>query len=41
MTNELKAIFVDETNKLRNEQALGESGGNFRATAADMATVVS
>lgn len=34
-------MFVDGHNKLRNQQALGQTGGIFTDTAADMATVVS
>lgn len=41
ITDELKKLFLDGHNKIRNEQALGKTGHIFRKTVADMATVVS
>lgn len=33
-------MFVNGHNQLRNQQALGQIGGIFKDTAADMATMV-
>lgn len=40
MTDELKQVFIDETNKYRNQHALGKTGGVFKDQAADMGAVV-
>lgn len=40
ITDEIKAMFVNGHNKLRNQQALGQTGGIFSDPAADMATMV-
>lgn len=41
ITNQMKQLFLDIHNKLRNDQALGKTGHIFTKTASDMATLVS
>ena len=41
LDRKLQALFVDGHNKLRNKQALGQTGSIFKNTASDMATTVS
>lgn len=41
MTDELKQWFIDGHNKLRNQHALGQTGGLFTDTVSNMASLVS